>query len=218
MQMWRQAAESSTLPKNLRDAVAWAAWMRALGLGDVLRVKRMSALLPESVRKTAGDSDEFPATLALLRNPGLRPHLQQGVQRSATYAQMEEFRDNWWCRWTDGFGNGGYNSEDKATASALPVEFLAAGEKKQAGEEAARLDALPSGAVWLGRRAIAYVKAHSEDKYAAEALGLTVRTTPLGCSNESGEKDKSVLSKEAFEMLHRMYPKSEWTLKTKYYY
>ena len=156
--MWLQEAESSTLPKNLREAVAWAAWMRALGLGDGSSVKRMSALLPESVRKTAADSNGFPATLALLRNPGLRPYLQQGVQRSATYAQMEEFRDNWWCgRWTDGFGNGGYVPEDKANASAVPAEFLTASEKKQAADEATRLNALPSGAVWLGRRAMAYV-------------------------------------------------------------
>lgn len=219
LSMWQQAAYSSTLPKNLRNAVAWAAWMRALGLADVSRVERMSALLPESVRKTAGDSDGFPATLALLRNPGLRPYLQQGVQRSATYAQMGEFSDSWWCgRWTDGFGNGRFVPEDKSAASASPVEFLTASEKKQAADEAARLNALPSGAVWLGRRAIAYVKAHPEDEDAAEALGLTVRATHTGCSNGSGEKDKSAVSKEAFEMLHRKYPNSEWAAKTKYYY
>jgi hypothetical protein len=218
--MWEQAAETDTLPKNLRDAVAWAAWMRALGLGDAAAVKKMASQLPPEVEKTVGDGDGFSAVLALLRNPGMRPYLDQGVQRSATYASMDEFRDNWWCgRWIDGGGNGGLDPNDSNAAQAQPqADFLTASEKKQAADEAAKLNALPDGAVWMGRQVIAYLKAHPEDKDAAEALGLTVRATHLSCSGESDTNGQKAVSKEAFEMLHRLYPKSEWALRTKYYY
>jgi hypothetical protein len=219
--MWEEAAQSPILPKNLRDAVAWAAWVRALGLGDAAAVKRMSALLPDSVRRTTGNSDGFPATLALLRAPGLRPYLEQGVQRSATYAKLDEYRDNWWSAgWTSD-----NNSEERALygdpSNPYPkVDFLTAQQKKQAAVEATRLNALPIGPVWLGQRAIAYVKAHPDDKDAAEALALTVRATHLsGDSYQEPQKSaKSAVSKQAFEMLHRMYPKSPWALRTKYYY
>jgi hypothetical protein len=220
--VWQQAAVSTALPQNLRDAVAWAAWMRAIGLGDQAAVKQLSALLPQPVRQTAGDSDGFPATLALLRNPGMKPFLEQGVQRSVTYGQMESFGDNWWCgHWTDGGGKGGLNPADSNGGQPPPVvnaEFLTPEQKQQAAAEAARLNKLPQGVVWLGQRTIAYVKAHPQDKDAAEALGLTVRATRYGCAGQSNLDGQKAVSKQAFTMLHQMYPKSAWALKTKYYY
>ena len=218
--VWEEAAQSSVLPKNLREAVAWAAWMRALGLGDAAAAKRMSALLPDTVRKTSGDSDGFPATLALLRNPGLRPYLEQGVQRSVTYGHMEGYRDNWWCgQWTDGDRPHDEYPDFGLRAQGLGhADFLTPLQKQQAADEDARLNALPNGTVWLGQRAITYVKAHPDDKDAAEALGLVSRATHYSCSGESKEKDQSAVSKQAFEMLHRIYPKSPWALHTKYYY
>jgi hypothetical protein len=79
------------------------------------------------------------------------------------------------------------------------------------------LNTLPGGVVWLGRRAIAYVKEHPDDKDGAEALGLTVRATRYGCFLEK-DGDKKAVSKEAFTMLHRLYPKSDWAARTPYYY
>jgi hypothetical protein len=221
LDLWEEAAQSSALPKHLRDAVAWAAWMRALGLGDAAAAKRMSGLLPDAVRKTSGDSDGFPATLALLRNPGLRPYLEQGVQRSVTYAMLDDYRDNWWgSRWGDGdWRLERYGTDNLKAEPPGHTDFLTAQQQKQAANEDARLNALPVAAVWLGQRAIAYVKAHPDDKDAAEALALTVRATHLSSSSgESKEDGESAVSKQAFEMLHRMYPKSPWALRTKYYY
>ena len=91
MAVWEEAAHSSALPANLHDGVAWAAWMRAVALGNDAAAKQMSALLPAAVKKTAGESDGFPATLAILRNPGLRPYLDQGVQRSVSYDRWTRF-------------------------------------------------------------------------------------------------------------------------------
>jgi hypothetical protein len=47
-----------------------------------------------------------------------------------------------------------------------------------------------------------------------QALHLAVRATRYGCMNaQSG-----AASKQAFDLLHRKYPKTEWARKTKFWY
>jgi hypothetical protein len=216
--MLEDAADSTTLPANLRQAVGEVAWVRAVALEDDAAVKRMAKLLPEAVRKTAGDSYGHPATLAMLRAPGLRPYLDEGVPRSASFATLDHFRDNWWCgRWVDDdvAGTNGTTSGLKMPA----LGFLTTEQRKQAAAEAAKLNVLPQGLVWVGQRAMADVKAHPEDKSNAETLATIIQGTRWGCWNDKvGTAQNTAVSKQAFEMLHRMYPKSEWALKTKYYY
>ena len=193
--------------------------MRALGLGDATSVKRMAKLLPAPMRQTAGESDGFPATLALLRAPGARPFLGSGVQRSMSYADLDHYRDNWWCdRWADGSPRPGSQSYGAARTMEPPLALLTAEQRSRAADEVARLDALPQGLVWVGQRAMEYVKAHPQDKDAPETLALIVHGTRYGCAEYNDPNAQSALSKQAFEMLHGMYPKSPWTLKTKYYY
>jgi hypothetical protein len=216
----QEAAQSTALPKHLRDAVAEVAWVRALGLGDSDSVERMAKLLPGQLRQTAGVSDGFPATLALLRSSGLRPYLEQGVQRSASYSELDHYRDNWWCgRWEDGSQvTGGTQVYGPQQVSLQEIGFVTAEQRKQASDEAARLNALPAGLVWAAQRAMAYVKAHPDHKDAPEALALIVQGTRYGCDLGDKGTPQRTVSKDAFDMLHRMYPKSTWTAKTKYYY
>jgi hypothetical protein len=218
---WMEAARAAELPEHLRRAVAMAAWLRAEGLGDEAAVKAAAALLPQSLRAPAAATD-FPATLLLLRNPGIRPYLDQGVQRSANYRVLDGFRDNWWCQpWAE--GDRQYDpASAKPIVTALPLSFLTGADKTSAADEAKRLNALPTGVIWVGRRAIDYVKAHPDEKDAAEALALVVRATRYGCY-VGGDSDKPALeqkaiSKEAFNLLHKQYPKSPWAAKTPYYY
>ena len=213
------AAENPALPANLRQAVASAAWVRAVGLEDEAAAKRMAKLLPAKVQKTAGESIGYPATLAMLRAPGLRPFLDQGVPRSVSFDDMDHYRDNWWCgRWTDGSGQGSEGEPDTSQMKLPALEFLTVEQRKQAETEGARLNALPQGLVWVGQRVIAHVKAHPEDKDNAEILAVVVQGTRRGCEYDSKGKPQNAVSKEAFELLHRLYPRSEWAIKTKYYY
>jgi hypothetical protein len=99
-----------------------------------------------------------------------------------------------------------------------PLALLTAEQRKQAADEATRLDALPAGLVWVAQRTFDYVKAHPHDKDAPEALALVVHGTRYGCGEYNDPSPQKAVSKQAFEMLHRMYPKSPWTAKTKYYY
>jgi hypothetical protein len=217
--LWTEAARSSLLPEHLRQAIAWAGWLRALGLGDGATRKQLAPMLPPQVKTVAGDSDGFAATLALLRNPGLQPYLIQGVQRSASFATLDSFRDNWWCsKWGDGFEINLGNSPGVSMAAAPPpLPFVTAEQRLIADRERARLNALPNATMWLGQRALDYVKAHPDDKDAAEALALVVRATHYSCSGEDNGPQRAI-SKEAFELLHTRYGNTEWARKTKYYY
>ena len=84
----------------------------------------------------------------------------------------------------------------------------------------------PTGSVVIGKRVVAYARAHGDDPLAPEALALTVRATHYGAQDWTGDQaatqksEASVtdLSKEAFTLLHRRYPQSAWAKKTPYYY
>jgi hypothetical protein len=219
---WVEAAKTKELPEHLREAIAMAAWLRAQGLEDAAAVKTASPLLPGPLQKAVGDSIGFPVTLAVLRNEGLKPYLEPGVQRSVSYNRWAEFRDNWWCaKWAAGPNE--VNPEDgKPIEAKLTMSFLSSADKMAAANEAQRLNDLPYGVVWVGRRAIDYLKAHPDDKDGAEALALTVRATRYGCyvgaNTDKTALDQKAVSKEAFTLLHKQYPKSPWTAKTPYYY
>jgi hypothetical protein len=87
---------------------------------------------------------------------------------------------------------------------------------------------LPDSASVIGQRVIDYSNAHPDDPNVPEALALTVRATHYACqSPDSYPKGKppgdttteyTPVSKAAFELLHKRYPKSPWTIKTPYYY
>jgi hypothetical protein len=218
---WVEAAKAKELPEHLRGAIAMAAWLRAQGLGDETTVKVMAPMLPAPMHTAAGDGTGFPVILALLRNPGIRPYLEQGVQRSVSYKVQDEFRDNWWCAKWSGPPDQVYDTV-VTVVPPMPLGFLSDAEKHVETEEKKKLDALPFGVVWLGQQAIEFVKTRPDDKDAAEALALTVRATRFGCyigdDKAATALDQKAVSKEAFNILHKQYPKSPWTAKTPYYY
>jgi hypothetical protein len=224
--LWIEAAESHALPENLRQAVAWAAWIRAIGLKEDSIARQFEPMLPTAIRVTVSGNTGFPATLAMLRNPGLRPYLEQGVQRSASFPERDSFRDNWWCqRWgdgsnlmPDGSGRPSYGPAPLLPPKLAPI-FLTPVQQDAAKNETTALNQLPYGVVWLGRRAIDYVESHPEDTDAAEALALTVRATRYGCFlPQPDDASQKAVSKKAFQLLHQRYPKSSWAAKTPYYY
>jgi hypothetical protein len=75
---------------------------------------------------------------------------------------------------------------------------------------------------------IQWAKAHRDDPRVPEALHLAVEATHYGADTPlhqmveathhgSDTAGASAYSKEAFQLLHRNYPHSPWTAKTKYY-
>jgi hypothetical protein len=219
LSFWMTASDShSPLPQNLREGIAWAGWVRAVQLDDIAAAAHLAPSLPASVRAIAGDSTGFPATLAMLSNPGLRPYIEQGVQRTVTFHQLDDYRDNWWVDSTD-LSQDWRNESLAMQPPRTPLTFLTPEERDRAQKELETLKNLPPGVTWLGRRAIDYVKAHPDDPHAAESLYLTVRATRYSpYIDQAKQSAQQSVSKEAFELLHRRYPKSTWAAKTPYYY
>ena len=214
-----EAAQSERLPKELRNEVAMAAWTRSVLLDDAADAAKLVPLLPEPLRKTAGTSIGFPATLAILRSPGLRPVVEPGFSRFRSYDSMDSFRNNWWCA---GWPLNSQRPDDNRKSE--PVAYLSDQEQARGASDYDRLMNLPCAPVFLGRRVMEYAKAHPDDRDVPEALHLTVRATRYACTEwgrnaeETAGRDNSAVSKAAFKLLHTRYPQSPWTAKTKYYY
>jgi hypothetical protein len=186
-------------------------------LQDEASAAKLVPSLPKAVRDTTGSSVGFPADLGILSNPGVRPYLELGVSRVASFSYLDDFRNNWWCKpWGDP-----QNYEQAKTSKPLPIPpFLPQDAIARAGSEYQRLQQFPDSVIVIGRRVLDYAKDHPDDPLVPEALSLTVRAGHYACQPYAGS-DKSEytpISKQAFEFLHRRYPKSPWALKTRYYY
>jgi hypothetical protein len=78
----------------------------------------------------------------------------------------------------------------------------------------AKLQALSAAPNWLANQTVEFARAHPDDPRVPQALSLAVRATRYGCTNAQ----TGTASKQAFDLLHRKYPNSEWARKTKFWY
>ncbi len=218
LSVWIAAARSPELPQNLRDSITIVGWVRSVMLEDRQSAAQLVPLLPKSLRPAGGGDTGFPATLAILRNPGLQPYLEGGVQRSATFNVLDNYRNNWWCGdWKKDWTSGG-SYETPPQLLPVPADFLTDADKAAGAGESEKLASIAaSGAILFGQRALAYVKQHPDDPDAAEALALTVRATHFGCSEQVQEAERLATAKAAFQLLHKSYPTSTWARKTGVY-
>lgn len=153
-----EASTSTSLPPNLRQDLTVIAWTRAVLLEDAASVAKLAPQLPKAIRETAGASIGFPAELAILRNSGIRPYLESGVPRVASYSVFDELRDNWWCKPWD-HHNG---SEAESTPPPAPP-FISSLQEAQASAEYQRLQQLPDSVALVGQRVLVYANAHPDD-------------------------------------------------------
>lgn len=215
-----EAAASPSLPANLRQQITLIAWTRAVLLQDNAGAAKLAPMLPKSLREVAGAGTGFPADFAILHNSGIRPYLEPGVPRVASFSVFDELRDNWWCKpWDDRFDPTGQ------AAPPIPAPaFVSAQQEALASSEVKQLLALPDSAAVIGQRVVAYAKDHPDDPQVPEALALTVRAGHYACQTydpataAEGKSPYTPTSKAAFELLHRRYPKSPWAIKTRFYY
>lgn len=215
---WVPLAADAGLDGELQRRIALAGWVRAALLDDAAAAKplaaRVGALAPELAAEVQAAADapaaerRFAAVLVLLRHPGLGPFVRSGVGRTSALADLDEFRDNWWCD----AANAGVTRPEWAPDSA--PGFLSSAERARGDEEWTRLAKLASAPTLLAAEVVAYGRAHPKDPRVPEALHLAVRATRYGCSDAG----TSAQSKAAFQLLHKQWPKSEWAAKTKYYF
>jgi hypothetical protein len=165
----------------------------------------------------------------LLRTPGLHGRVQ-GVDDSLSLAMREPaktfehtFRANWWCSFDPKSPDGQRIKLYLPNAELLSLvyggempapAFLSAGERTAVDRERAALAALGTAPTYLAREAVTWAVARPSDQDAAEALAHAVEGTRWGCA----DKTTSAASRAAFQTLHRLFPRSDWALRTKYWY
>jgi hypothetical protein len=228
-----QAATSLITPKPLQTEVAEATWTRALLLNkpDIAAkvapaVKKSTPELAHVIDQYAGitsDDERHRAVLfAILHNPGMRPYVVPNMQRTTAMNDIDSFRDNWWC--ADIGARTELSPNDYPAAESSPgklkprpapnVSFLSPADKSAGAADWDTLSKLGAAPSYLGAEVLAWAKATPDDPRIPEALHLVVRATRYGCSDDK----TSSYSKQAFQLLHSKYPKSEWTKKTPYFY
>jgi hypothetical protein len=243
-----KAVRSPRLSEKLRHQIAVAAWMRAALLDNFTvaralapRVETFDPALTASVQAydaaTTAEARRFAATLAALRFPGLRPFITT-EERATPNNEIDNFRENWWdqggppCTYPHAPMGADYQSPNPPDPLSLwppvnavfqeiypggqvkPPAFLTAADRAEAARELRELVDLGPAPDYLSKQAVAWGKMHPEDPRVPEALALAVKSTRYGCTDQ----ETGALSKAAFELLHRRYPKSSWAEKTKYWF
>ncbi|GAA0743472.1 hypothetical protein LRH25_06325 [Ideonella azotifigens] len=211
------AQRAPALPGTETTRLAEVIWTRAALLGDWASADEMAPLLaaPRTTTKALWDryaaanspaAKREAAVVIWANTPELDPALvnDQGLQQSwgcITYANVDTTAD--------------------PTHLAGPA-FLTAAEREAARAEQAKLQALPLRSEYLGPPLLAWARSHTSDPEAPKALHFFVASTRMECrgvpAHPRPKDNPATDSKDAFQLLHKQWPKSEWAGKTKYYY
>lgn len=216
-----ESAKSSTLPASLRRELARSTWTRATVLGNMAAADQLQPLIAELDKPLwngmepfrsaqTNEAKRFAAAFVTLQNPGLSPYVRTGLLRSATLGEIDNFRDNWWCETVN---DGSVRIRPDSNPGPAP-SFLSANQTRQLDRENRKLAEAAVAPNFLADEVLGYAKLHPSDERVPQALHLVVRSTRYGCRD--GETTK--WSEKSFRLLHEQYPKSEWTMKTKYHY
>lgn len=217
LSVWAEAATSAVLPEQLRQAIAMSGWVRSVLLKDDIAAAKFVPLLPAKLRQQAGDGTGFRALMTLVRNPGLRPYLDSGVQRSYSYDFVESYRDNWWCGdWQASWAG------DPAPMERESAALLSTAQQTEGRKQAAELARQPSAALYLGPQVLEYANNHPNDPDVPESLYLVLRMIRYGCSSapyaddaaaKENQQKEDALKKAAARLLRQRYADSPWTKK-----
>jgi hypothetical protein len=232
-----EIASSEYLPENLRRNLAVATWIRASLLGNLTaaeRVGKSAALLRPELNAyvdqyNAATSDEerrFAALFAIVHFPGVRPFVDSGHPRSTDFDKIDDYRDNWWCTDVGGIPDD-LNFEkqygdnvaqvaqfEKRVEASSPV-FITEEQKAKAAEEWRRILSMGLAADYLPEEVLAWAKAHPDDPRVPEALHFAWRVDRYGCADNRENIAQNSWSHDIVKLLHKRYPTSEWTKKTR---
>ncbi len=224
----KQASKSNKLPEHLRRDVVQATWLRAVLLGDHTTastlspkleelIPEMKPLLANYLSSRTADAKNFSAIYAWLHFPGLEPVVDTGVGRGANLSEQDSYRDNWWCSSATGVFSPLENEERsvfRARSDLTPIRFLSPAQIAAAEKEFATLRATGAAPNYISRQVVEWGMKNPTDARVPEALHLAVKTTRYGCA----DKETGRWSKAAYDLLHRRYPRNEWTKQTPYWF
>ncbi|MBY0550081.1 MAG: hypothetical protein K2W95_22590 [Candidatus Obscuribacterales bacterium] len=212
LRVLKQVADTKTLPKDIRNNVAWTSWVRAVLIGDDSMARSLATtMLPFNksraplvnaylAAKTPADRS-FAATYIMLKYSSARPEVTTGIQQDDNYGDSS----GWW--WSSGITT---NSD----VEKIDPLFLTASDKSQAKSEIAKLSKVETAPTYLTKSVINRLKTNPGDPRLAEALHLAVKCTRYGATDDTTKG----LSKQAFQLLHSRFKNSSWAKDTPYWY
>lgn len=223
LNLLREAANNPQMADSLRANIALAGWTKAALLDDSVNALTLAGilgklrpelqpLLAEYAAAATPAARKSVAVYLILKFPVSDPYVRAGAPRSTPDAEIDSYRDNWWCA-----SDLSYNpdAETPLQPAAPPqLAFLTAPQKQAAANENARLQALGTAPNYLCQQAIAWATREPTNPRVPEALALAVKATRYGCT----DKDTGKNSKAAFDVLKKRYPNTTWAQMTKYWY
>jgi hypothetical protein len=212
LEMITRSATNATLPAHLQREIAIVGWTRAilferdeiaqaLAQELVKLVPELRVPLTDYLKAPDAGARQIAAIFLLLKQPGMRPFLSSGLGRLTSIGKIDDYRDNWWC------------ALDVEQMPAAPT-FFSAAEKTAGDAERALLISRGTAPNYLAAQTVVWATRIPGDPRAPEALALAVRATRYGCT----DKETLKYSKQAFQLLHKQYPQSEWAKKTPYFF
>ena len=222
-----EAAEDTSLPRNLSFQITQSTWTRAVLLNRPEIARRMAPILSgcypawkqwlDSYDSAANPEDRRAAgLLALMRFPSNQPLVRAGMQRAEGFASYSEYRDNWWTandtaqQASSANPNGRtatFFGTQAATRATLPdPPFLTAADRTYADREIAALRTTPCASDYFATAALDWQKQHPADPRTITLLGFAERAVRNGCRTD-GTKE---LNHRLFIIVQTRYPKSEW--------
>jgi len=217
LSVWTEAASSTVLPEQLRRAIAVQGWVRSVLLKDDAGAAKLFPLLPPNLQQQAVSGTGFHALVTIVRNPGLRPYLDAGVQRSYSYDFVESYRDNWWCEaWQSSW------ADSSAPSQREPEALLTTAQRAEGEKESNEIAQQPGAILFLGPQVLAYANDHPNDPDVPESLYLVLRMIRYGCDTsqysedaaaKEKEQERDEIKKTAARLLRQRYPASPWTKK-----
>jgi hypothetical protein len=207
------------LPQEVRTQIAIAAWLRFDLLGQdeaslaaAQQLEKLAPSLTTVTRKysarTAPAERHYGLLLDALKY-GMTP-VFNGYYREPQLRAAEETRADMWCKIPA--KPGVQDFDNTAAEFSLPMPDL--GDTATRDQELSKLGRMKTATGYFGEATMARAKTAPNDPDLPWLLYVTVQSTRGGCL----DADSSVLSKNAFSLLHKRYGKTEWSAKTPYFY
>ena len=217
-------ARTLKTPSPWRTRIAVAAWMRADLLGDAPAALAAStlveqfapALKPVTTRYRdlpAGADRQHWLIVSALRH-GLSPEpAAWGRETDTAYpvSKPDETVADMWCHIG---ANDAEETNGTPEQRARPAPPEVTADPAQRNAERARLLKMHSATGYVGLHAIDWATSHPADKDLPWLLYVAVQSSRGGCT----DLDRTAISKKAWQILHKRFPKSPWAEQTPYFY
>ncbi|MBC7999874.1 MAG: hypothetical protein IAF58_18105 [Leptolyngbya sp.] len=214
----RQVATKS-IPTDLRNDVAWTAWVRAVLIGDEVEAKQLaliaqplnkakSKMFAEYLAAMTPEAKKFAAVYLMSHFSSARPNASAGVLQDDSYGDSS----GWW--WSEKPVEAAPNDGDGAKVETFKPLFINAAQQKELAGQLAKLKTVDCAPNYFAKVILAYAKAHPSDPRLPEALHYGVKSTRYGMTTSA----TTALSKEMFSLLHTKYKGNSWTKQTPYWF